>query len=690
MPAIRRLLIANRGEIACRIARTAQRLGVTAIGVYTDVDRHALHVSACDEAAWLGDEGHGSPYLDIPTVIAAAHRMRADAVHPGFGFLSERADFALAVLDAGLAWVGPPPALMAALGRKDQARALARKHGVPVVPGIEAASRLPADAAGRAAALDELADLAACLTYPLLIKAVAGGGGRGMRVVRDSRALRDELGVASAEALSTFGDGSLIVERCVERGRHVEVQVIGDVHGNLVHLGERECSIQRRHQKIVEETPSPGLSPPQRERMCAAAVRLMHAVGYSSAGTVEFLVDDESGDFYFLEVNTRLQVEHGVTELVTGLDLVELQLAIAQRKALQLEQKDVSLAGHAIEVRICAEDPEQGFAPQSGEVTRWRPPAGAGIRVDHGLHPADRVPLHYDAMVAKVMAHGRDRAEAIGRLDRALGELELSGVASNRSYLVQVLREPDFAAGRLTTQFVAEHPPKTAEPEELDLAAAALWLRASALTRRFRNNPWRPEVTILRSRSGPAQVVALEWRGANRFAFGCRPFDDPLLTRPPTADREVTLVDHRADGKAGAVALEIGLARHVYRVAQVGARLHVVHAGGREVVLTEQSLLPEPRRQAAGDGAVVSLGAAVVTAVHVAVGDRVEADQPLIALEAMKMLSIVRAPRVARIAAVYAAVGDAVQPGVTLVEFEPEAPIAPTATPAPRGAQGAS
>lgn len=678
MATISRLLIANRGEIACRIARSARDLGIVPIAVYTDVDAKALHVSACDDAIYLGEEGHGSPYLDVAKVVHAAVQARADAVHPGFGFLSERAEFASAVLAAGLLWVGPPPEVMALLGRKDAARQLAKQLGVPVIAGVESSERLPATPRLRARALDELAELASCVGFPLLIKAVAGGGGRGMRVVHQAEALRGELAIAAEEATAAFGDGTLLVERFVEHGRHIEVQVLADAFGVVLHLGERECSVQRRHQKIVEETPSPGVDPHLRDKLCAAAVRLMQGAGYVSAGTVEFLLDDETGEFYLLEVNTRLQVEHGVTELVTGLDLVALQLAIAQRKSLQMDQADVHFQGHAIEVRICAEDPVLGFAPQSGPVSHWQPPTGAGIRVDHGLHPIDRVPVHYDAMVAKVMAHGSDRAAAIGRLDRALCALQLHGVANNRAYLLQVLRTRAFAAGRTTTRFVADHPPALLDPEPLDLAALAVWRHGRALARRFRNNAWRPDVTVFELADGGRWQVALTAAG-QVFHFGVEPLADPLLTRPPATPHRLAVVavsgqpEAGRDCAVGSLTADIGAVRHHWSVFRAGETLYAQHGSGRQLSVTERSLLPEPARAVATAGGVVAIGAAVVTQVYVAPGDAVSADQPLLALEAMKMLTVLKSPRDGVVAAVYAAVGDAVAAGAVLVELQPQA-----------------
>lgn len=672
MKRIRRLLIANRGEIACRIARSAQAHGMAAIAVFTDVDRGALHASVCDEAVYLGEEGHGSPYLDIAKVLAAAKLARADAVHPGFGFLSERADFAEAVQAEGLVWVGPRPEVMTALGRKDAAKALAQAVGVPVVPGWSVGERLPLDPQQRSVQLAAMVAKAAAVGFPLLIKAVAGGGGRGMRIVRGLEQLAAELDVAAREAETAFGDGTLLVERFIQSGRHIEVQVIGDLQGHVLHLGERECSVQRRHQKIVEEAPSPRVDGALRLALCGAAVKLAQRVGYTSAGTVEFLVDDESGEFYFLEVNTRIQVEHPVTELVTGLDLVALQLMIAQGLPLEFAQHDVRMQGHAIEARLCAEDPCQGFLPQSGRVWRWLAPKGDGIRVDHGLAVQDQVPVHYDAMVAKVVAWGPDRATAIGRLDRALAGVQLFGVGHNRTYLQQVLMTPEFRAGRYNTQFVEQHPPLPASAAlDHDLLAAMLWRHGPGLARRFRSNPWRPEVLVVQPQGEPELHLALQPLGNGQFLWGISRSPDPLLARVPVCEHRAELVERSADGM---VATLDGV-RRSWDVCEADPWLFLQTAYGRALAVQEGSLLPEPKAAALAEGSVVAPMAAVVTAVHVAVGQRVAADEPLLAMEAMKMLTLLRAPTAGVVRALYAQVGDAVAAGTVMVEVDAAATV---------------
>jgi len=663
---MKRLLIANRGEIACRIARTARAHGITTIAVYTDIDRGALHVQVCDEAMYLGEEGHGSPYLNIGLVVDAAVRAHADAVHPGYGFLSERGEFAAAVLAAGLTWVGPPPDVMAALGRKDAAKVMARALGVPTVPGFEMTAEGRVVTADSAASPPDAATAAAALGYPLLVKAVAGGGGRGMRIVRNPANLEHSLQIAAREAQEAFGDGTLLCETYVERGRHIEVQILADRHGRVLHLGERECSIQRRHQKIMEESPSPGVTPSLREAMTAAAVRLAAGVGYESAGTVEFLLDEATGHFYFLEVNTRLQVEHPVTEWVTGLDLVAWQLWIAQGQPLTLHQSDIAFSGHAIEARLCAEDPSRDFLPQSGPVACWQPPRGEGIRVEHGLHTRDQVPLHYDAMIAKIIAWGPDRAVATSRLVRALQQTRLAGIASNRLFLAEILQQHDFRHGQLTTHYVQDHAPGAEAPLVPDgaLLAAALWRHGAGLLARFRSNPSRPDITLLQS--GEAQFhVALEPRGGNLFGWGVSREPDPLLWRLPALAGEAELLAIAADQ------LEVleGGRRARWLVAQDGTTLHLQGLDGADFSLVEGTLLPAPQPPALAAGSVSAPGAAVVVAVHVAAGESVEADTPLVTLEAMKMMTVVRAPAAGVVGAVLAAVGDSVPAGTVLVEL---------------------
>ncbi len=467
-PRLHSLLIANRGEIAVRLIRACRELGLRAVAVYSEADAGALHVRLADAAVCIGPAAPAESYLRGDRIVAAALATGTEAIHPGYGFLSENADFAEAVRAAGLIFVGPPAEAMRAMGSKTRARALMQQAGVPVAPGSSGSAG------------EDLAAAAEALGYPVLVKAAGGGGGRGMRVVGGAGELAEALAGARQEAANAFGDATVFLEKYIARGRHIEFQVFGDDHGNVVHLFERECSIQRRHQKIIEESPSPLLArrPGLRERMGAAAVAAARAVGYTNAGTIEFIVDPDTLAFYFLEMNTRLQVEHPVTELVTGLDLVHWQLQVAQGQPLPLTQADVSARGHAIEGRVYAEDPAQHFYPSIGRLLTVVEPRGPGLRVDSGFESGDEVSQHYDAMLAKVVAHAATRAEAMARLDAALSRYVLLGLTTNTTFLRAVLAHPEFQAGAATTQFVAEHmadwQPAPGEAPEAAVVAAAV------------------------------------------------------------------------------------------------------------------------------------------------------------------------------------------------------------------------
>jgi acetyl/propionyl-CoA carboxylase alpha subunit len=473
---IRKLLIANRGEIAVRVIRAAREMGVRTVAVYSDADKDAMHVRLADEAVSLGAPEPAASYLNVERVLEAARQTGADAIHPGYGFLSERAEFSEACVAAGITFVGPPANAMRRLGAKTDAKALAVDAGVPIVPGMF-------DPAASAA---ELKAAAAKIGYPVMLKASAGGGGRGMRIVREESAFDSELAIASDEALKGFGDGTMMVEKLVERPRHVEVQVLADTHGNVATLFERECSIQRRHQKLIEEAPSPlfGDRPlghlwPQ---MADAARKLVHEARYVGAGTVEFIVDEAAGKFYFLEVNARLQVEHPVTELVTGLDLVQWQIRIAQGDRLEIDPRLLAgdrsaLSGHSIEARIVAEDPARNFLPSVGKILAWAEPKAPGVRVDTGYSNGAEIPRYYDSLIAKVIAHGATREEAIRRLRSALLDFHVLGVRTNVAYLLDVLGHPDFGAGNFDTGFLgrefSEWSPGPVPPELGTLVLAA-------------------------------------------------------------------------------------------------------------------------------------------------------------------------------------------------------------------------
>ena len=456
------LLVANRGEIALRVVRAGRELGVRSIAVYSEADRGAPHVLEADEAHLLGPAPAQESYLSIDRILEVARTASADAVHPGYGFLAERADFARAVEDAGLAFVGPRPQTIERMGDKAEARRVMESAGVRVVPG---STRSITSA-------DEARSLASELGFPVLIKAVAGGGGRGMRLVENESGVERAFEAAAREAWAAFGDGSLYLERRMDRPRHVEIQILGDERGTVIHLGDRECSIQRRHQKLLEEAPSPGLTAEEQAAMGETAVRAAEAVGYRGAGTVEFLY--EAGEFHFLEMNTRIQVEHPVTEMVTGVDLVEWQLRIAAGEPLAITQGEVEVRGHAIECRINAEDPTRGFLPSAGRIEHLELPTGAGVRWDGGVATGSYVGLHYDSLLGKLVVHAADRQRAIRRMSRALDELIIAGVDTSAAFHQGVMEEPDFRAGFLSTRYVEEHPElERRVGEDLILAAAA-------------------------------------------------------------------------------------------------------------------------------------------------------------------------------------------------------------------------
>ncbi len=493
---IRSLLIANRGEIAVRIIRTARELGIRTVAVFSEPDRCAPHVQMADAAFLIGPAPSAESYLRIDGIVEVARRAGVDAIHPGYGFLSERAPFARAVADAGLIFVGPTADTIAAMGDKTEARRRMQAAGVPIVPG------LVDPVADARAALEAARDLG----FPVLLKASAGGGGKGMRVVREESELVKAFEAARREATAAFGDGSIYLERFLDRPRHVEIQILGDTHGNVVHLGERECSIQRRHQKLIEEAPSAVLDAEEREAMGAAAVRAGEASGYVGAGTVEFLYD--RGSFYFLEVNARLQVEHPVTELVTGLDLVAWQLRVAAGEPLGFTQEDVRLAGHAIECRITSEDPLRGFLPSTGGVTHLEVPSGAGVRWDAGIQEGSQVSLHYDPLLAKLIVHAPTRDAAITRMARALDELVVGGVETSAPFHRRVMDEPDFRAGRLSIRYLEEHPDLLdgAPPEDLERAVA---VAVALLEEEDRRHHLAPRASVP---SGPAGGGLSAWR----------------------------------------------------------------------------------------------------------------------------------------------------------------------------------
>ena len=657
------LLIANRGEIACRILRTARRLGYRCVAVHSEADADALHVRLADAAVCIGAAPAARSYLDIAAVLEAAHRTGAQAVHPGYGFLSERADFAQACRDAGLVFVGPSPDAIRAMGDKAQAKRRMQAAGVPCVPGWSSVDAPPASGreghpggATDAHARDAdavIGQAARALGFPLLVKAVAGGGGRGMRPVREPDELAEALASARREAASSFGDAEVMLERLIAPARHIEVQILADAHGRVLHLGERDCSTQRRRQKLIEEAPAPGLDPALRERLTRDAVAAAQAVGYVGAGTVEFIVD-EAGHHFFLEMNTRLQVEHPVTECLTGIDLVEWQLRVAQGEPLPWQQADIRLEGHAIEARVCAEDPARGFEPQTGRVRLWAPERveGPGLRVDHGLAEGESVGPWYDPLLAKVIAHGRDRADATRRLARALDELPLLGLAHNAGFLAALLRSPAFAHGELRTASLdawleAGHAlPGSARPGPEAWGAAAA-LRATPAASGSASRPWRPAGL-------QGTTITLRCAGETR-CLEAKPAEAQVLRREgPRAELLLDGVRRRAwcveDGPF--LHLQLDGQRHVFESVQPG------HAG----------------LEAADPRAVRSPVAGTLAQLRVAEGERVAAGQALASVEAMKMEIWTRAPADGTVRAVHAVETATVAAGQLLIEIEPDAP----------------
>ena len=671
MSAFRKILVANRGEIACRVMRTARALGYRTVAVFSEPDAAAPHVALADEAVALGGQTAAESYLRIEAILDAARRAGADAVHPGYGFLSERADFAQACVDAGLVFIGPPASAITAMGDKAGAKRRMLAAGVPCVPGYLGDDQ--SDAA--------LTAEAGRLGVPLLVKAVAGGGGRGMRLVHALSELASALAGARREAQSAFGDGTLMLERLVTDGRHIEIQVFADTHGNVIHLGERDCSAQRRRQKVIEESPSPFVDDAMRETMGRDAVAAALAVGYVGAGTVEFIVDDQRRHF-FLEMNTRLQVEHPVTECVTGQDLVEWQLRVAAGEPLPLRQDEIRWHGHAIEARLYAEDPYDQFAPQTGRILHWRPeravragradagtrgvPAAtlASVRIDDGIVEGGEVSPFYDAMVAKVIVHGRDRGDALRRLAAALEDTPLLGLRNNGRYLRDLARHPEFVAGAVTTRRLDDW---AAQGEPINVAATPAdddWAVAAALRALAPDADARPA-------SGPIALGVASRRvvlacGGERRVFAVAAHADGRGARVGEVDVRLHAPD--ADGWRTVV---VDGRRRQGLLLEEGDRVHLVRDAAVHV-FEQPSPFPQPDAGAAARVARAPV-AGVVAQVSVAVGDRVEAGQPLACVEAMKMEMWLHAAAAGRVAAVHVAARDTVAAGTVLVELELDA-----------------
>ena len=643
-PTLTTVLVANRGEIACRVMRTAKALGLTSVAVHSDTDRDARHCREADQCVNLGGSKAADSYLQIDKIIAAAKASGAQAIHPGYGFLSENAGFARAIEQAGLIFLGPPASAIDAMGSKSAAKALMEVAGVPLVPGYH----------GEAQDLQTFRAAAENIGYPVLLKATAGGGGKGMKVVDDESQLAEALASAQREALSSFGDARMLVEKYVLKPRHVEIQVFADQHGHCLYLNERDCSIQRRHQKVVEEAPAPGLSPELRRAMGESAVRAAQAIGYVGAGTVEFLLDAR-GDFFFMEMNTRLQVEHPVTEAITGLDLVAWQIRVARGEALPITQADVPLRGHAIEVRLYAEDPSHDFLPQTGRLAVYRESAeGAGRRVDSGVSEGDEVSPFYDPMLGKLIAWGEDREQARLRLLAMLDEFAIGGLKTNLSFLRRIIAHPAFAAAELDTGFIPRNeaqllPKAQPLPDAFWSVAAPAFVQTLPLDRRDdeATSPWS-------QRNGwriglPAQtLLALSCKGEHKVIA--------LTGQQPTVqDQHLVIEQHGVRTRHLAV--------------RRGDTLYVQWDGELQAVSACDPLAAAGARQAHEGGLSAPMNGSIVR-VMVAVGQNVAAGAQLVVLEAMKMEHSLRAPRDGVVKAVFGQEGDMVGEGAVLVELE--------------------
>ncbi|MDF1748457.1 MAG: acetyl/propionyl/methylcrotonyl-CoA carboxylase subunit alpha [Alphaproteobacteria bacterium] len=671
----KRILIANRGEIACRVIATARHLGVETVAVYSDADADALHVALADQAVHIGPAPARESYLLGDVILKAAQDTGAEAIHPGYGFLSENADFAEACEQAGIVFIGPPASAIRAMGSKSEAKALMGKAGVPLTPGYHGADQDP----------DHLQSAADEIGYPVLIKASAGGGGKGMRLIEQAQDFQEALASCKREAASSFGDDRVLVERFVTRPRHIEMQVFADAHGNAVHLFERDCSIQRRHQKVVEEATAPGMPEDLRAKMGDAAVAAAKAVGYQGAGTVEFIAetkpDGTPGDFFFMEMNTRLQVEHPVTEAVTGQDLVEWQLRVASGERLPMDQAEIFAFGHAVEVRLYAEDPDGGFLPSIGTLTHLRfPEEIGGVRIDTGVRQGDMISPYYDPMIAKIIAQGDDRDQAIATLIQALRETEVAGISTNRDFLIRVLSHPDFKSGALDTGFIADKEeillPGRARASAVALTLASLLMldkqaviaRDTTAAGSDANSPWARADGWRLSDAAPVDLIFQDAEGACPITAIYK--DGYWTCRLDSGEsHNAVLIDRTADR----LIARIDGARHDIGYTQTGDRL-TLFLGDQTVGLAQV----DPFAMAAGteqlDHALTAPMPGKVTAVFVSAGETVKMGQSLMILEAMKMEHTIKAPAEGVVATLPFAVGDQVPDSAILITFEePEA-----------------
>ena len=652
---ISRLLVANRGEIARRINRTAQAMGISTVAIYADGDVNAPFVLEADTAIALNGKSTGETYLDVAKVLDAARRSGADAIHPGYGFLSENQAFAQAVIDAGVKWLGPSPEVIGLMGDKLSAKRLMDEAGVPTLPGIE----ITADTDIVAAATD--------IGYPVLVKASAGGGGRGMRVVESEAELMASVEGAKREAGTSFGNDTVFLEKWLATSRHIEIQILGDNHGNLVHCYERECSIQRRHQKIIEEAPSPAVDDALRSRMGDAAIAAAKKLGYASAGTVEFLLGDND-DFYFLEVNARLQVEHPVTEEIIGKDLVREQIRVAEGETLSFTQDDISINGHAIEARLYAENPAKGFLPSPGPVLVWKPATAGGARFDSGVEVGSEISTQFDPMIAKVIVHAPTRREAAGRLARVLETTAIAGLNTNRDFLVTTLRTPEFLAGDTTTDFIERvKPPLQREVSDLEHLQTAIAVAMESQARRRRAakvlstmpSGWRnstmPPQSVTYTVGDIELTVAYQSLRNGTFNVICND------------ESHRVAIHHAGDGR---IDLALNGQRLQFDI-QRNAMQWLVHSDNGDLVLTELPRYPDPRGVDAGGGLTAPMPGAVL-ATEVAAGDEVAKGDLLVILEAMKMEHRIVAPRDGTVEQVHVGVGDQVDNAQLLVTLAEE------------------
>jgi len=658
---INTVLIANRGEIACRVIHTLRRMGIRSVAVYSEADRHALHVEMADEAHGIGPAPARESYLNQTAVLAAAKASGADAIHPGYGFLSENAEFAEACAKAGVIFIGPPVAAIRAMGSKSEAKALMEKAGVPLVPGYHGADQ----------SLKVLQQAAEKIGYPVLIKASAGGGGKGMKVVESAKGFAEALDSAKREAKNAFGDDRVLVEKYLTKPRHIEAQIFGDSHGNIVHLFERDCSIQRRHQKVVEEAPAPDLPPERRAAIGKAAIEAGKAVGYLGAGTVEFIA--EAGQFYFMEMNTRLQVEHPVTEAITGLDLVEWQIRVARGEKLPKRQDEITAHGHAVEVRLYAEDPARGFLPQAGTLHHLCLPEGLpGVRVDSGIRSGDQVSVHYDPMIAKIIAEGADRGEAIARLRHALSATEIGGLPTNLGLLQAILDQPEFRAGAVDTGFIARHADVLLQP------TGPVPMRAVALAALATLRAGESEASGQASDPHSPWAQLPGWR-LNRDAYSDLVFKNAETTIPVRAHYRAG--HYTLDLADISVSAEATLGADGMITARIGdmvCKARVLRRDDDVFVFVDGSsyrlLFIDPRRPAQGSasagGKIVAPMPGTLTKIAVKSGDAVEKGATLAIVEAMKMEHAVLAPRPGKVREVRFAAGDLVPEGAELVVLE--------------------